>query len=294
MRMRKIPSNESGQVMVLTLISMTVLFGFLALAFDVGLLFRAKRNMQIAADAASTAGALDYYKENSNAYAINAGQSAIANTGLSSASFGCPAAASGNTPGVCVRSPATTGSHTGNGFVEVEVVQPNQTTLMSLFGFSTINVGARSVAGLTNSQSCIFVKGTLNVQGNASLCGAAAGSTITNGFCGSGSTCGTAAPAACGVYAGNITGSGGGGGSNCIDSQFVETSASSSGVNLNPSPAATSVPAQTPPAWVANFNPTKANPCNMPAGGTWSSQGSGNNKVNVYTVTLSGSLSTGC
>ena len=44
----------------MTALSMTVLVGFLALAIDVGMLFRAKRNMQIAADAAAIAGALDY------------------------------------------------------------------------------------------------------------------------------------------------------------------------------------------------------------------------------------------
>ena len=37
-----------------------LLMAFLALAIDVGTLFRARRNMQIAADAAAVAGALDY------------------------------------------------------------------------------------------------------------------------------------------------------------------------------------------------------------------------------------------
>ena len=59
MRLR-IQKDEAGQVLVMTALSMTVLVGFLALAIDVGMLFRAKRNMQIAADAAAIAGALDY------------------------------------------------------------------------------------------------------------------------------------------------------------------------------------------------------------------------------------------
>jgi uncharacterized membrane protein len=45
--------NESGQVMILTALCMTVLLGFLALAVDVALLFRARRNVQITADAAA-------------------------------------------------------------------------------------------------------------------------------------------------------------------------------------------------------------------------------------------------
>ena len=52
--------DESGQVLVLSLLSVMLLMAFLALAIDVGVLFRARRNMQIAADAAAVAGALDY------------------------------------------------------------------------------------------------------------------------------------------------------------------------------------------------------------------------------------------
>src|SRR5215475_2110057 len=50
--------DESGQMLVLTALCMTLLMGFLALAIDVGILFRAKRNVQIAADAGAIAGAL--------------------------------------------------------------------------------------------------------------------------------------------------------------------------------------------------------------------------------------------
>ena len=57
--------GESGQVLVLTVLCMAVLLGFMSLAIDVGLLFRAKRNVQIAADAAAIAGALDYKYNNS-------------------------------------------------------------------------------------------------------------------------------------------------------------------------------------------------------------------------------------
>ena len=40
-------------ILVLVVLCMTVLLGFMALAIDVGLLFRARRNVQIAADAAA-------------------------------------------------------------------------------------------------------------------------------------------------------------------------------------------------------------------------------------------------
>jgi uncharacterized membrane protein len=52
--------NESGQSLIFVALSMAVLMGFMALAIDVGVLFRARRNMQIAADSAATAAALNY------------------------------------------------------------------------------------------------------------------------------------------------------------------------------------------------------------------------------------------
>ena len=52
--------NENGQTLVLTALCMTAMLGFMALALDVGLLFRARRNMQTAADSAAIAGAQDY------------------------------------------------------------------------------------------------------------------------------------------------------------------------------------------------------------------------------------------
>ena len=54
----KIFRNEDGQTLVLTALCMTAMLGFMALAIDVGLLFRAKRNMQITADAVAVAAAL--------------------------------------------------------------------------------------------------------------------------------------------------------------------------------------------------------------------------------------------
>ena len=60
--------EESGQVLVVAVLSMTALMGFMALATDVGMLFWNRRNMQIAADAAAIAGALDYLYNGSTTY----------------------------------------------------------------------------------------------------------------------------------------------------------------------------------------------------------------------------------
>ena len=72
MRRWKFWRDESGQAMVMALGSMTLLMGCLALATDVSVLYRARRMVQTAADAAATAAALDYYYSGSTASAASA------------------------------------------------------------------------------------------------------------------------------------------------------------------------------------------------------------------------------
>jgi hypothetical protein len=171
---------------------------------------------------------------------------------------------------------------------------------MSLFGFRNMDVTTRAVAGITNGQACIWVKNNLNVQGNAGICGIdPKNQSAWTGKCGSGGTCpATGAVMACGIYVGgSITGSGGGGGSNCIASSYIATSGSV-GVNLNPSPAIANAPAMTPPDFLtqAPMAPTDPkctgnwNPGNMTV--TSTASGNGNNKPNVLNVTLGGASGT--
>ncbi len=61
--------DENGQTLVITALCMTCFMGFVALAVDVGLLFNDRRKLQITADAAATAAALQYlyiYNSTSN------------------------------------------------------------------------------------------------------------------------------------------------------------------------------------------------------------------------------------
>ncbi|HEV2484945.1 MAG TPA: Tad domain-containing protein [Terracidiphilus sp.] len=290
-------NGESGQVMVMTLLCMAVLLGFVALAVDVGMLFHAKRNLQTVADAAATAGALDYYKNGLGstaavASAQTAAENAVVANGLTTAAFttSCPVTPSGSTPQACVAIPPSSGVHTGTGYVEVQVVQPNPTTFMSFFGMNRINVNTRAVAGITTGQACIWVKNTLNVQGNAGICGIDPSNPSSwTGSCGSGITCPTTGYVACGIYAGgNITGSGGGAGSNCIASSFIATSGTSA-INLNPSPAIQNAATQTPPAFLL-VSPPAPSGCTMPPGAT----SSVSHGVTVWTATLTGTVSAGC
>ena len=154
----RVLKGEGGQVLVMTALSMTVLVGFLALAIDVGMLFRAKRNMQIAADAAAIAGALDYKYNSSVSSAQAAGEAAATANGLT-ATGTCPISDPTKTY-VCINIPPVYGANAGvSGFVEALVTQPNRTIFMPMVSHSSnsvVAVGARAVAGSTTSSACIW------------------------------------------------------------------------------------------------------------------------------------------
>ncbi len=298
-------NTENGQITVITVLCMAVLLGFVALAVDVGMLFRAKRNMQIVADAAASAGALDYYRNGLGSAAatsaVKAAENAITANGLSGVTFStsCPVT-TGSTTQACIQIPPSSGVHTGSGFVEVQVAQPNNTAFMSYFGKGMINVTSRAVAGIVTGQSCVWINNNLNVSGNAGLCGVDPtnpSAWTTNKNCGSGTTCPVSGlKAACGVYVGgNITGSGGGSGSNCIASSVVATSGTSA-INLNPSPAVQNAATQTPPDWMTKAPKAPSDCSSWNNGLTVNSQTAAKNKnsPNIIDATLTGSPSAGC
>jgi Flp pilus assembly protein TadG len=158
--------NENGQALVLAALSMSLLLGFMALAVDVGILFRARRNIQIAADAGAVAAALEYK------YNIALG-TAIASARAQSAGFAATTA-NGYANGTVVRFPTGTDtvSVTVNtttpidavvpaipGFAEVIVTAPNPTYFMSLFKYNGIKVSARAVAGRGTTENCVYLLG---------------------------------------------------------------------------------------------------------------------------------------
>jgi hypothetical protein len=151
--------NENGQALIFTALSMSMLLGFMALAIDVGLLFRAKRNLQIAADAAATAGALDLSRGLSASNAANLSLSSNIEVGTATVS-------------ISESDPPADGPNQGTkGFVEVILTQPNPTNFMKIFNHSSVTVSARAVAGVpTFSDNCIWLMnknkaGALSMQG---------------------------------------------------------------------------------------------------------------------------------
>jgi Flp pilus assembly protein TadG len=170
----KIFRNEDGQTLVLTALCMTAMLGFMALAIDVGILFRSKRNMQIAADSAAVAAALDYYYNNATAanpltHAQAAGQTAATANGVTNGTNGTVSLN-------CHPSSGPKSVATGcNGYFEAIVTQPNSTFFMGMFGTTSVNVSARAVAGTpVTSDACIWImdptaSNALQLQGNSTV-----------------------------------------------------------------------------------------------------------------------------
>ena len=122
--MKKLLKDESGQVVIFTVLCMTVLLGLVAFAADVGTLLYAKRTIQSAADSAAIAGAaeINYYTIDKTTVAASAQKSAKSN-GFTNGSGGATVTVN-YLPG-----PAT-GPYAGNpAYVEVIVSRPNLRSL---------------------------------------------------------------------------------------------------------------------------------------------------------------------
>ncbi len=181
--------NESGQIAVLAALSMTIVFGFMALAIDVGFLFNAKRKLQNAVDAAATSAAIDYMFNSSTSTARTAANAAITANKISN-----PTVTVNFNPDI------TSPYHNSTYYVEVIATQPDPTFFMGFFNKKTMTISARAVAGMPGGgNACVIVldphadnamqlQGSFNVS--ADKCGVVVDSDSPNAmqFTGGGGT----------------------------------------------------------------------------------------------------------
>jgi Flp pilus assembly protein TadG len=133
---------------VLAAVCIPLVLGFVAMAADVGLLFRAKRNLQIAADA----GAMNAAGELSVGDWSAAGKAGSAMNGVTDG-------VSNST--VVVNNPPVYGAYKGQtGYIEVIVSQLRPTFFMNVFGKSSMMVNARAVAQAVPSPTCVYTLGS--------------------------------------------------------------------------------------------------------------------------------------
>jgi Flp pilus assembly protein TadG len=159
----KILTDESGQAMVISVLCMTCLLGFAALAADVGIMTRDKRMAQTAADGAAVAGASELAF--GAAQVTSVGQAAAALNGYSNGANGVT---------VSVYPGPLYGPHAGNAkYVEAIVSQVQPTLFMGMFGVASLTPTARAVATQGVTTGCIVTLGQtgtdISVIGNADI-----------------------------------------------------------------------------------------------------------------------------
>ncbi|HEU5352074.1 MAG TPA: pilus assembly protein TadG-related protein [Terracidiphilus sp.] len=149
--------DENGQMLVLTALSIVALLGFLALAVDMGLLFRSKRQVQTAADAGAIAAALEYSYNGTTNMGSVAG-TAVSSNGVTlsytpTLNTDCP-----DTTHNCaiVRTTGINGYHNTAGYVQVTAVQANPTFFMGMFGDSNVRTAASAIAGIEPNPDCLI------------------------------------------------------------------------------------------------------------------------------------------
>ncbi|MBS1802628.1 MAG: hypothetical protein JST28_04645 [Acidobacteria bacterium] len=176
----KLFRKEDGQTLVFTALLMCCLMGFMALSIDVGVLFRAQRKIQTAADAGAIAGTIEYYYHGSG-NVISVAKAAAASNVCPASDSACITTAKNQ---VTVNLPPVNGWHTGPSYVEVIMNRPNPTIFMGTFsglfpgggasGISPMNVAARAVGGIVAGASCVYLlnqtdPGALTIKGNADV-----------------------------------------------------------------------------------------------------------------------------
>ena len=139
--------QEQGSILIIVAMLMLVLVAFMGLAFDASYMYYYKRRAQTAADAGAIAGAQELLRGTPTEVTIAARKDTQLNR-FTHATNGVT---------VTVNNPPASGTRAGNsGFVEVIVSAPRPTWFMRVAGVNSVTVPARAVAGLGDSQGCVY------------------------------------------------------------------------------------------------------------------------------------------
>ena len=161
---RRLLSSDSGSVAVMVAVSLVVILGMMALAIDVGQLRLAKQRLQMVADAAALAGALEIPDcSTANCSTLTtAAQDALTENNFTGSTLLTNCATSGTTAlmvtvnnGPCALGAAD--PHNGNAnYVEVVVSQPQPTYFAGILGISSVLIKTRAEAARAGGTNCIF------------------------------------------------------------------------------------------------------------------------------------------
>lgn len=200
--LRSIAKIESASVLVMTAVSLVVILGMMGLAIDVGQLRLAKQKLQMAADAAALAGALELSTCGGTARCsamTNAAQTSLTENGFTGSTLQGTCVPSGSMLALSVNNgPCALGSQDPNhgdaSYVEALVSQNQPTYFAGILGIHSVNIVTRAEAAAGKSPGCMFINdptgtalqingGSLNMQ-----CGIMDNSSAASAFEANGGT----------------------------------------------------------------------------------------------------------
>lgn len=173
----RLSSQESGQVLVLTALSMVALLGVAALSLDASFMFAKRNQLHAAADAAAKSAAVEIVR---NPGVTLESLERFADQQVAAHGF-APSRLGGTTTVIVNRGPAS-GAFAGNSsYVEAIVSEATSTFFGKMFGFLSMTPGAIAVAGAGNPSVCIIVLEDMTI-GNTEItlngCGVAVGDEL--------------------------------------------------------------------------------------------------------------------
>jgi Flp pilus assembly protein TadG len=151
----RVRENERGQILILTAVSMVVLLGLAALSLDASFMYEKRNRLFAAADAAAKSAAIEVHRGNTTSgNLLSFAQDQVAYHGYATADL------------VQLNNPPLSGPFAGDSkYVEAIVQETTSTFFATVLGFATMTPGARAVAGMSSSTTCLA---TLS-SGNSSL-----------------------------------------------------------------------------------------------------------------------------
>jgi Flp pilus assembly protein TadG len=182
----KILRDESGQVLVLVALSLTLLMGAMALAIDVGFVRFQQRQLQTAADAAAIAAGLELGNCNNTvcanmktAAAVALKEDGLTSTTITPTANQCTVSTSSGLAMIINVAPCVLGaSDPNNGnthMAEVVLTQPQKTFFGAVIGVRTWNLVARAEAGDSyintgiSGGNCLYTNGLLFNSSNGTF-----------------------------------------------------------------------------------------------------------------------------
>src|SRR4051794_16935614 len=204
----RLAADRRGVTMVWFALLLPVLLGGAGLGIDLGAAYSARQRVQIVADAAAMAAALELADGSAQAAVTSAATADATSNGLSA-----------STDTLTLNTPPTSGTYAGDATAAEAVVTRTVPQILAPFvrGPSSVTVAARAVGRIVRASACVYSlapSGTgVSTQGNANV-------TLP-----------------CGVYAASTGGQAiSVGGSSCLRSTSISTPGGYSGTCLTPPP----------------------------------------------------------